>query len=464
MAEKTLESADRTARELFEKGLAALERNSLDYAIELFRQCLAIEPNFVTARKFLRATQMKNASGSALRRVMTAAKAAPQLTKAKLAIQKNPAEAMNICEQVLTDDPKNSPALLTLAEAAEAGGYPETAILTLDQYLKLNPKDVKTMHWLARIYCSVNQFDAARELYERILQINPNDFEAQKGLKDVTARGAMHGGGWESAKSYRDVIKDKDEARALEQESRVIRAEDMIENLIRENLAKLQQEPGHPVVRRELGRLYAQKGDYETALKYLEELFASEAGSDPSLEREIADIKIKRAETVLAALRKQAEKEPGRAAELQAQIQAREQEIQELRLREAQRLVERYPNDLMYRFDYAVLLMNAGHINEAVEQFQKSVGQPQRRVASLNYLGQCFHQLGLYDLAVEQYLKAIEETPQMDGVKKDLLYNLGLAYEAMGQQDKALAEFKKIAAVDFGFRDVRQKIIRKPTG
>ena len=81
----------------------------------------------------------------------------------------------------------------------------------------------------------------------------------------------------------------------------------------------------------------------------------------------------------------------------------------------------------------------------------------------LNYLGQCFQQIGLHDLAVEQYSKAIEETPQMDNLKKDLIYNLGVAYESMGEQEKAVAEFKKIAAVDFGFRDVRTKIARKPS-
>jgi tetratricopeptide (TPR) repeat protein len=106
--------------------------------------------------------------------------------------------------------------------------------------------------------------------------------------------------------------------------------------------------------------------------------------------------------------------------------------------------------------------MKAGNIQGAIEQFQKSRGQPQRRVASLNYLGQCFQQMGLHDLAIDQYNEAIHELPTMDGLKKDLLYNLGLAYEQLGDQEKAISEFKKIAAVDFGYRDVRERIMRKP--
>ena len=131
-------------------------------------------------------------------------------------------------------------------------------------------------------------------------------------------------------------------------------------------------------------------------------------------------------------------------------------------MRDAEHLVEKYPNDLMYRFDLGALYMKTGNIQGAIEQFQRAVGQPQRRVASLNYLGQCFQLEGLHDLAIDQYTKAKEELPIMDGLKKDITYNLGSAYEAIGDVEKAIAEYKKIAAIVFTYRDVRQKITRKP--
>lgn len=457
----TKETVQKTARDLFERAFTALDRGNLDYAIEMFRQCLAIEPNFLECRQYLRAAQMKKSGGSALKRVMGGVRAAPQLTKAKMAIAKNPAEAMNVAEQVLTGDPKNGQALLLLAEAAEAGDYIETTIQTLEHYSRLNPKDTRNLHWLGRAYCSVKNFDAARDLYERILSIKPNDFDAQKALKDVTASGAMHGGGWSEAESYRDIIKDKEEATALEQEARMVRAEDMTENLIHDHLEKLRHDPNNPVIVRELGKLYSQKGDYDTALEYFDRLTTAEGGADAALEREIGEIKAKRIDAAIKTKSSELESQPQNAAALEQEIAALQQQASELRLGEAHDLVQRYPNDLLYRFDYAVLLMQAGNIQEAIEQFQRSVGQPQKRIASLNFLGQCFQQMGLQDLAVEQFTKAIEETPAMDNLKKDLIYNLGTAYDSMGEHDKALAEFKKIAAVDYGFRDVRDRIMRK---
>ncbi len=463
MAEKTIDDLNRTANDFYQKALKALERNNYDYAIEMFIQCLALEPNFVKGRYYLRATQMKRSeSAGRIKQMMAAARTAPLLTKAKMAMSKNPTEAMNLAEQALSEDPKNGQALSILAEAAEMAQMPETTVQTLEHYTKLHPNDKKALHWLARNYGAAGRWDMARDIYDRLLRTNPNDFDAQKGMKDATAHGAMQTGGWDEAQSYRDVMKDKDEAVALEQESRVVRAEDMTANLIKENLQKLSQDPENPVIQRELGRLYAQKEDFDTALQYLEKIFSAEAGADSTLEKEIFDIKLSRAQSKINAKKDLLAKKPANAAALEKEIADLENEHSQLQLAQNEQLVERYPNDLMYRFDLAVLYMKTGNVQGAIEQFQKAVSQPQRRVAALNYLGQCFSQIGMVDLAIDQYVRAIEELPTMDSMKKELIYNLGLAYETLGDNDKAISEYKKIAAVDFGFKDVKDKIMRRP--
>src|SRR5205823_7813105 len=93
-------------------------------------------------------------------------------------------------------------------------------------------------------------------------------------------------------------------------------------------------------------------------------------------------------------------KNPGDPA-LTSEIAALEAELDQLKLSEAERLVERYPNDLMYRYELGTLYVKTGNIEGAVEQLQKSRGQPQRRVASLNQLGQCYQPMRLPDMAVD---------------------------------------------------------------
>lgn len=312
MAEKTSSNINRLANDFYQKALAAAERKNLDYAIEMFIQTLNIEPNFTKARQYLRATQMKKTeSAGGFKRMLTGAKLQPLLTKAKVVLQKNPSEAMTLAEQALTEDPKNSQALWILAEAAEVAKLPETVVQTLETYTRLNARDTKALHWLARSYKETGQHEQARETYERLVQINPNDFEAQQGTKDSTADGAMAGGGWEeSTTSFRDKLKDKDESIALEQQSRMVSSEDMLENQIKERLEALAKDPESPLIQRELGKLYTQRENFDEALRYLEGLYAKEGGSDPSLEREIGDTKIKRLEFKINGQKKELQKKP----------------------------------------------------------------------------------------------------------------------------------------------------------
>src|SRR5882724_12061790 len=106
MAEKNSSNINPTAKTFYEKARDALERKNYDYAIEMLIQTLNVEPNFTKARQYLRAAQMKKTeSAGGFKRMLTATKLQPLLAKAKLALQKNPTEAMTLAEQALTEDP-----------------------------------------------------------------------------------------------------------------------------------------------------------------------------------------------------------------------------------------------------------------------------------------------------------------------------------------------------------------------
>ena len=105
---------------------------------------------------------------------------------------------------------------------------PELALFALETIVGGNPKDTKTMHELARLYMENEQPAKAGDVYGRILEINPNDLSAVKGSKDAAAAASMQEGGWDREEAtYRDLIKDKDQAVALEQQGRVYRSEDI---------------------------------------------------------------------------------------------------------------------------------------------------------------------------------------------------------------------------------------------
>src|SRR5688572_13181706 len=134
MPEKPLNAIPRPQRDLYEKGLAAFNRNNLDYAISILAAVLKIEPGFFEARQTLRAAQFKKAGSQSgfFKKTIGGATSQPALAKGQLVLRKNPLEAMNVAEEILSSDPNSTGAHKLLAEAALAAGLPKTAILSLE--------------------------------------------------------------------------------------------------------------------------------------------------------------------------------------------------------------------------------------------------------------------------------------------------------------------------------------------
>jgi len=122
MPEKSATAVARPLREQYEKGLAALQRQNLDYAVTIFAQVLQKEPGFYACREALRATQVKKTGGKSgfLRKMFGTASSSPLLAKGQIALRSNPVEAINIAEQLLNSDPNNIAAHKLLADAALA--------------------------------------------------------------------------------------------------------------------------------------------------------------------------------------------------------------------------------------------------------------------------------------------------------------------------------------------------------
>jgi hypothetical protein len=52
------------------------------------------------------------------------------------------------------------------------------------------------------------------------------------------------------------------------------------------------------------------------------------------------------------------------------------------------------------------------------------------------------------------------EITSMDAMKKEIVYNLGLVYEQMGETEKSIGAMKQIYEADYGYRDVAERVER----
>ncbi len=457
MAEQSANELPRDLRVLFTKGSEALQRDNFDYAIDLFNQVLAKAPAVYECRKALRTAQQRKAGdrGGFFKKILSSAGSQPALAKGELALRKDPAEALQIAEHILNTDPNNSGAHRLVVKAATALELPRTAVMSLEILVKNSPKDRDLAIHFANALADAGEVTRAEKILADLLRLVPTDNDLAQALKNISARKTLEKGGYEALAdgtgSYRDILKDKDEAVMLEQEQRQVQTEDTAARLIAEYEGRLKTEPNNLKVLRNLAELYTQKKQFDLALEYYSRIKSSDIGADASLDRAIADTRLRKYEHELSELDPDS---PDYAANV-AQLEAAKQAYQ---LEECRRRVERFPTDLGIRFELAVLYFKLGKISEAIKEFQKAQVNPHKKVASMNYLAQCYARRGIDDLAAGTLQEAIKEKLVMDEEKKELLYNLGSVLEKMCKRDEAIAQFKQIYAVDSGYKDVEAKI------
>jgi tetratricopeptide (TPR) repeat protein len=458
MAEKNLNEIARDARALFNRGMEALARDNFDYALALLNQVLETEPGFFDCRKALRDAQFRKAGEGGkgfFKKMMSRAGNSPQEAKAKMALNKNPAEAMAIAEQILNGDPNSSAAHRIIVDAGKALDFPRTVAMSYETLVKNSPKDKELAIEFARAVSAIGEGSRAEKILMDLMREMPGDGELRDALKDLSARktldeggyGALEGGGG----SFRDILKDKKEAVSLEQEKRVQRSEDVTERLIGEYEARIQTEPNNFKITRSLAELYTQKRQFDRALELYERVKQSDMGNDPSLDQSIAATMVKRFDAQLEQLDPL---QPDHAAQVE-KIKAEKLAFQ---VDECQKRVEKYPTDLAIRYEMGVLYFQLGKIGEAIQEFQKAQGNPYKRLAAMSHLAQCFAKRKMFDLAARTLQNAIKEKPSFDDEKKDLIYNLGIVLESMGKKEDAIEQFKQIYEMDAGYKDVSAKV------
>jgi len=460
MAVITEKELNETQRNHWLKAVAAIELRNFGYAISLLQGILKQQPQFLTGRRLLRRTEVTK-SKSAKKSFFNISTAPIAVMKAKREIKRDPKRAIEMLEKVLEEEPYHRQANLVLKEAAVTAGWPEIGVFALRTLLEENPRDVKVLHELGRLHHELGESDREVDVYNQITEINPLDAEAVRLGKDASAHASMKSGGWTHAESYRDLIKDKEVAISLEQQSRMKLTGESLDQQIAETYRRHQAEPANIDLARRLGALNEHKDDLELAIGWYQYAADLTTGADAGLVRKVSDLKIKRLEREIAAHEEflsthaaDHELNAKKAEELKAAKKNRA----EILLDDARKRLERNPTDLQLRFELGELLVNADRFREAVPELQRARQNPNARLKAMNLVGRCYGELGMFDLAMKQLEEASKEILSMDAMKKEIVYNLGLVYERMGERDKSLNCMKQIYEADYGYKDVATRV------
>jgi tetratricopeptide (TPR) repeat protein len=127
---------------------------------------------------------------------------------------------------------------------------------------------------------------------------------------------------------------------------------------------------------------------------------------------------------------------------------------------------EALPSDGDYETHYNLGLAykDMDLLDEAIEEFQMAAGMvaPQdgtpRYLQCCNLLGHCFMQKGMPRLAVMWFKKGLEAPGHTEDEYQALRFELGMAYEQMGDLDSAITVFTEVYGINVSYRGVADKL------
>lgn len=327
----------------------------------------------------------------------------------------------------------------------------------------------------------VGAYDIAVKAGDLAVRLDPADSDLATKVRNLSAQATMSRGGFEQGGDFRKNIRDAEAQRRLDEESRIVKTEDVKERVLRAAEEEYRQRPTDiPTINKYARALREMGGDENEKRAINLYLKAYEDTKQFRFREEAGDLILRRKERALQRYRDRAEANPNDptavAQARQAEEKFLEAEIEEYRLR-----VNEYPTDLSKKFELGSRLFrlarlrqsagddNAGGLFEQViPLLQESKSDPRIRSASSNYLGQSFMAIGWNDEAVDTFRAAIEQHDDPNNERgMELRYGLMMALKAkslsesgptaVGSAEEAERLASAIAIQQFNYRDIREQ-------
>jgi tetratricopeptide (TPR) repeat protein len=434
------------------KAREAFKRKNYDGAVEIYIEAIQFAPNDIELFEGMQQAAEKRREGKG-KSIFGGG-----LGKLSIGTTRDPVKKLVACARYLAKVPGDKSVSMDLGDAAEQAGHLDTAIFGFRTAAKADPDDNVAWKRLGSLLFRRGKLKESMDAYGEAVRIDPKDQEAIKMRKNLAAEGALKIGGYESAKSSRELIKDKDVAGKLERDTRIqYTAQDALDEAGRLR-AEIEKNPAEPTKTRvRLADVLLQRGESAEAERVLEQAVQRDATNYDLIVR-LGDLRLSKLKDAFDLAKERYEKAPADPGARDA-LEAAKKTLIDARLAEYGRRVHEHPTDLSERYRFGATLLMAGRVDEAIGEFQKTVADPKRKTESLLHLGDCFERKQMLDLAAKQVQRAAEDFPVLNSPRaKDVAYRLAELHERRGAKDEARKEYTRIYEVDIGFRDVAKKV------
>ncbi|HYF01166.1 MAG TPA: tetratricopeptide repeat protein, partial [Planctomycetota bacterium] len=407
---------------------------------------LLVKPDSFKAREALRAVLMKKfQEGGATSKIrMFAIKGQFEV---QLRSTKDPARKAELCMKLLLDDPTNGKVRGLLAETLYGMGHKHGAAAEARMALESDGTNIQAAKVLVAAYKDIGKVKEAQAILERVSQMAPDDRDIEHLQRDLAAVQTMTQG-FDNAKDFRDVLKNKQQAEELEKKQHLIQSDSdftlVVENLKQEFAAN----PQDAKIPKKLGDLYFEKKkDWATARQWYQKAVQL-APQDSVLKDKVDDCQMRQYQAQVEAAQK-ANDPPKLKEALATSLK--------FKIQSFERRVTDRPTDMALRFELGTAYLAMGMVDKAIAEFQQAVKDPKRQILSLFNLGKAFHKKKLYDMADKQFAQAAEKVIAQEQ-KLDILYHRMVCTKEAGKKDQALQIGQQIMETDITYKDVAELV------
>ena len=428
-------------QKVFEHGSQRAAKGDLDYAVEMFQQCVQGDSsNLIYLQNFLEVLRKKynnNKTGDKMARL----KGSGLRSQVRKAISgRNWQDAISVGTEMLKLNPWDTPTLQALAEACEHLGFDECQLVYLRAALMGDAMNVDVNRQCAKALTKRGIYDQAIVCWHRVEQVKPHDEEARTAIADLSVERTANKGNPAIA-----IKKETTERKVTVQLTR----EQELERDLKDNPALLDNYI-------ELADLYQKADKLDRAEITLKKGLAASGGELRFRERLEEIVLLFDRRRLVIAERKAKESPTQIHLELAKKIK---QELLVKELEYYRTRSERYPGRLEEKFELAVRLKKAGNYAEAIPLLQAVAENESLKGNALLELGECHQYQKQYQPAFESYRAAIKVFGEghPEGLKM-ALYRAGVL--ALGLKNVELAEkyLKLLAARDPKYRDLPERL------
>jgi len=470
-------------QQLFEHGKKSFDKGDVDYAHEMFAKCVAEDPANLVYLQHLRANLSRKVAegkksmfGGQSRKTKAA-----RSVLAKAVDQTDWEKAFAAGCEALLHGPGDVATLLDLASAAETIGATECHLYYLKWALDTDPKHEQANRRAAVALSAVGQFDQAIGCWKRVQEIKPDDHEVARAISHLSVEQTIHKGGYNQdvlrKGSNASAAPDEAATASLGQSNSAAADRDAADN---ENSDSSADQPDvadrrekelleairlHPEVVHnytDLADEYTRLDRLRDAERVLTKALTVVGGGNLELREQLEDTQLRRMrqQTMIADRRVQTEGTP-ETRELAQRMHSQANQI-ELEVYAAR--AQREPENAGHQFELGLRLKRAGKYREAIKSFQAARSDSRRLADTQLHLGECFQKIEQYRLAMSSYEAAIGEAsdPNSD-LHKLARYRAGVLATGMEEFEKAEKHLTELAAADFGYRDVADRLDKLAT-